>query len=477
MKWTSERNWLNIAEYISLSSSFAGLIAAVASQQLFYAAAPLTLAMSLNLANRQRLQQQVGQQKATISKVCQETQFLYGKVLSLPSAKQVDVLEASINHLEQAIVDINTKQQLNTLVEAFNNRPELKELGDLKEAISSLHDRIINLPFPPSPFDPSNVVSQIVKLTERLDNLPLATLQQEIVEVQELVESLDVSATQLHDRTRNLDQMQQNLNTVQEATCSLNQRTTFLEQRVDTFELSIQQHLDNLQQLTIGHIKTGDFERLKEKLSQELTGQIEATVEQRVVGINNLLKEIQPKYEYKLVCDRDQSRSFLLKAVKEAKERLILVCPWLHWGIRWNDGELLNLFYKLLGKPNSSIEIGWGHYLDMENKQVRSSSTSLRQSLKTHGKMYTALPQLEKLEKDYPQQFKLKLLGTHEKFLVCDRAWAMLGSHNFLSSGDKSQEREVGLWTNDPYIIDKLIKRFDEAKNLEEQQVHLAVAS
>lgn len=53
----------------------------------------------------------------------------------------------------------------------------------------------------------------------------------------------------------------------------------------------------------------------------------------------------------------------------------------------------------------------------------------------------------------------------------------MIGSHNFFSSGDKSQEREVGLWTNDPYIIDSLIKRFESAKNLEEQQSHLAIAS
>ncbi|PSB30487.1 phospholipase D-like domain-containing protein [Chlorogloea sp. CCALA 695] len=477
MKWTSDHNWLNIAEYVSLSSSFAGLIVALTSQQLVYAAAPLTLAMSLNFANRQRFQQQVRQQKATISKVCQETQLLNNKVLSLPSANQVNVLEVSINHLEQAIVDIDTKQQINSLIKAFNNRPELKEVDDLKESISLLHDRIINLPSFTAPFEPSHLTAQMENLTERLENLPLATLQQEVVEVQELVRSLDASAAELHDRTRNLAQMQQNLDTVQETTCSLNQRTTLLENRIDTFELSIKQHLDSLQQLTIGYIKADDFERLRAKLSQELTEQIEATVEQRVAEINYFLKEIQPKYEYKLVCDRDQSRSFLLKAAKEAKERLILVCPWLHWGIRWNDGELLNLFYKLLGKPNSSIEIGWGHYLDMENKQVRSSSTSLRQSLKTHGKMYTALPQLEKLEKDYPQQFKLKLLGTHEKFLVCDRAWAMLGSHNFLSSGDKSQEREVGLWTNDPYIVNELTKRFEKAKDLEHQHVHLAVAS
>ena len=288
--------------------------------------------------------------------------------------------------------------------------------------------------------------------------------------------AVDASSADLHDRTRNLARMQQNLKALQHMTCSLDEKTTYLESRIDNFE-SIGQQLDNLQQLTAGYISADDFENLRAKLSQDLAGQVEATIEVRVAELNYLLKEIQPKYEYKLVCDRDQSRALLLKAAKEAKERLILVCPWLHWGIRWNDGELLDYFHTLLNKPNCSIDIGWGHYFDLENKQVRYSSTPLRQSLKTHGKLYTALPQLEKLEKDYPGQFKLKLLGTHEKFLVCDRSWAMIGSHNFLSSGDKSQEREVGLWTNDPYVIDSLIKRFEEAKNLDEQQVHLAIAS
>ncbi|MBR8833365.1 MAG: hypothetical protein DSM106950_04800 [Stigonema ocellatum SAG 48.90 = DSM 106950] len=63
----------------------------------------------------------------------------------------------------------------------------------------------------------------------------------------------------------------------------------------------------------------------------------------------------------------------------------------------------------------------------------------------------------------------MKLLGTHEKFLVCDRSWAMLGSHNFLTSGDSGSEREVGLRTNDPRIIEELISRFERAKNLEEE--------
>lgn len=476
MSGTSDRNWLNTAEYVSIACSAAGSVAAVASQQLVYAIAPMTLAMSIGLANRQRFQQQIEQQTTVISNVRQEAQSLYNQVQTLPSIEQLSTLEASVTKLEQIIVDIDTEQKVDALVEAFNDRPELTEVSSLHEAISSLRDRLVKLPPPTAPFDPSPLILQLANLTERLDRLPLTAFQQQLIEVKDLVEDLDASSADLHDRTRNLDRMQQDLKILQHKTCSLDEKTTQLERRIDCFE-AIEQQLDNLQQLTTGYISVEHFESLRAKLSQDLAAQVETTIDRRVADLNNLLKEIQPKYEYKLICDRDQSRALLLKAAKEARERLILVCPWLHWGIRWNNGELLDRFHTLLGESNCSINIGWGHYYDMENDKVRYSSTSLRQSLKTYGRMYTALPQLEKLEKDYPEQFKLKLLGTHEKFLVCDRAWAMIGSHNFLSSGDKSQEREVGLWTNDPYIVDSLIKRFDEAKNLEEQQVHLAIAS
>lgn len=118
------------------------------------------------------------------------------------------------------------------------------------------------------------------------------------------------------------------------------------------------------------------------------------------------------------------------------------------------------------------IDIGWGNLYDLNQKSIRNSSGSIRNRLKNsdHSWSYSALDIIESLETNYPDKFKLKLLGTHEKYLVCDRSWAVLGSHNFLSSGDRSQERELGLWTNDQRIIAELIQRFDKAKNREVTQ-------
>ncbi len=78
---------------------------------------------------------------------------------------------------------------------------------------------------------------------------------------------------------------------------------------------------------------------------------------------------------------------------------------------------------------NCHIDIGWGH-------------ERLRGRL---GWRYNALKDLRQLERDYFDHFRLKLLRTHEKFLVCDRTFAMLGSHNMLTSNAQSAEREVGI--------------------------------
>jgi DNA repair exonuclease SbcCD ATPase subunit len=266
MSRTSDRNWLNTAEYVSIACSAAGSVAAVASQQVVYAIAPMTLAMSLSLANRQRFQQQLEQQTKVNSIVRQEAQFINNKVQSLPSVKQFSALEASVTKVEQVVFDTSTQQQLDALVEAFTNRVELKEIGSLREAVSSLRDCLLELPSPTTPFDPSPLILQLANLTERLDQIPLTAFQQQLTEVKDLVEDLDASSADLHDRTRNLEWMQQDIKALQYMTCSLDEKTTQLASRIDSFD-SLRQQLDNLQQLTAGYISADDFDSLTAKLS------------------------------------------------------------------------------------------------------------------------------------------------------------------------------------------------------------------
>lgn len=166
------------------------------------------------------------------------------------------------------------------------------------------------------------------------------------------------------------------------------------------------------------------------------------------INTNNVVREItdnSPRTEYELVLGRTQSRQALLEALASVENRLILVCPWLcHHGF---DLEIQNQLEKLLIK-GVTIEIGYGKLSDIEKGKLT-------------GFFYNTLKQATALANKYPN-FKLKLIGTHEKYLVCDRSFAMLGSHNFLTSG-VGEEREIGMRTTDLKLIEKLIERYEQA--------------
>jgi len=170
--------------------------------------------------------------------------------------------------------------------------------------------------------------------------------------------------------------------------------------------------------------------------------------------VATVVDEIQPQstqvqsYEYQLVFDRSGSRAVLISALLKAQSRLIIVCPWLSRNSI--DADLMQKFRDCLNR-NCRIDIGWGSFRREQGK------TGLRWG-------NSALQNLRQLEQDYPEQFKLKLLGTHEKFLVCDDSIAMLGSHNMLTSNAQGVAREVGIRTTDPQIIQGLINRFDSVK-------------
>ncbi|WP_460203829.1 phospholipase D-like domain-containing protein [Scytonema sp. NUACC21] len=172
--------------------------------------------------------------------------------------------------------------------------------------------------------------------------------------------------------------------------------------------------------------------------------------------INHLLKAIEP-YSYELVFDRSGSRAILIEALQKAQNFLILVCPWLT-PVGMPDWVIQQL--EILLKKDVLVQIGWGRSDDL--KQGKTDDTF----------WYGALPRLLKLQDKYPEKFHLKALGTHEKFLVYDDV-AFLGSHNLLTSGKYSNEREVGLLTTDPRIVQGLIKRFNQPLNLEHQRTYL----
>lgn len=181
----------------------------------------------------------------------------------------------------------------------------------------------------------------------------------------------------------------------------------------------------------------------------------------------------------KLVWGRTGSRVALLEAIAQATERLIIVCPWLSRSSL--DDDLLLRIRALLDQ-NCKVEIGWGYGQDIGNTILIQNGKWWINAGGNARTRYNALPALCELRKHYPDRLKLKLLGTHEKFWVCDRQFAFVGNHNVLSSNVLSLNtayvnREVGIRTEEPEIVDALTLGFDgviDLAHLSQPQVETA---
>lgn len=107
----SEYHWLDLAESVSIAASALGTLAGALSGQVVYAAAPLTVALSLNLANRYRLDENTEQYtKAAISDVRNVVESLY-KALPENDQPRVDLksLQKSIYHLQKVTERLENK--------------------------------------------------------------------------------------------------------------------------------------------------------------------------------------------------------------------------------------------------------------------------------------------------------------------------------------------------------------------------------
>ena len=467
MRKTTNRHWLDIAEYLSLAGSVAGSVAAVVSQQVAYAAAPLTVALSLSLANRQRCFEQAQQQTTrAIAHVHHSVESLHHKIPLLPSTEQVGALEASMirlsattSKLEQSVQVVDTRGELDALVQAFSNRPELEEIDKLKVAIAQLLRRLDELPSPTEPFDPVPLAQKMAALERSVNKLQENTSSSGAISVdQKLLEEIKSLRASVQARFVGLEVL--NFEPIQADILCLQQSLKDTTQRFDVTLTSLE-------------AQVGALVARSDALGSEIEDQAQKAVHRWAEEINQRLQAIRRSH-YQLVSNRNESRQVLLEALDSAQERLIIVCPWLTRSAI--DNQVIQKFRTLLNR-NVCIDVGWGHLSDIGmNQPAQLCRQQLLDAVshKSQGWKYNALPQLEQLEQEYQGRFRLRLLGTHEKYLVCDRSFAMLGSHNFLTSGISSSEREVGLRTNDPNFIEDLIKRFEDTKDLELQESNIA---
>ncbi|WP_448560929.1 hypothetical protein [Trichothermofontia sp.] len=181
---------------------------------------------------------------------------------------------------------------------------------------------------------------------------------------------------------------------------------------------------------------------------------IEAAMSQYLEQIEAALGALQRQADYSLLKGYEANRTALLTALDQVKGRLTMACPCLMDSPI--DDDIIAKMRQLLAE-GKHIETGWG------------LMRGIQSGIPNHeGPLYSALPKLRELQQAYPTQLILKLISTHEKFLVCDQRVALVGSHHFLASRTAFPDYELSLKTTDPVIVHNLLQYFEQAPELKQ---------
>ncbi|NEQ37465.1 MAG: hypothetical protein F6K40_14795 [Okeania sp. SIO3I5] len=121
-----KKHWLNLAEYATIVISALGAFGVAVSGQAFYAVAPMTLALSLNVANRYRFEQQ----------------------MLLSQKSEIGEIQSSVEKLEQNAVKVIVKlrQQLSYEIESVSEKFTTDNIqvvdSEIQQQLSALENSV-----------------------------------------------------------------------------------------------------------------------------------------------------------------------------------------------------------------------------------------------------------------------------------------------------------------------------------------------
>ena len=346
---------------------------------------------------------------------------------------EVEKIRQQSQTLEQTVVPLRVmnsimRKQMDTLSSWLSlkneqgepspnlSAPEQAVLEELKGTIATLEQRLNDAP---SGADLTRLYTEMQTTVNHVEKL-----QQQVSTVQQFTQSLDRQQKTLGDWINRLPQILD--------TSALQSQMKYLTTRLEWSET------------TLASLRT----------------QVEAVVEGQQ-------PPVQANAEYELVFNLrssdpnklPNSRALLDHALEDAQSRLIVVFPYPDHTVL--DTSLMDKFKAFLDRKGH-LDIGWGHLGNLHDSHLphyihdKSAAKSAEKRF-----LHTILSHLTQLKHQYPNQFRFKVLGTDENFLVCDRAYGILGVHPIATSSAAFPEVAVGLRTTNLEVIKGLTDRFD----------------
>lgn len=503
--------WLNWVEYLALVGSGFGSVAAIASQQLAFTAAPVSCLFVLNLINRSRLHKETLETaKTSITQLDQrlstEIKDLNLKVHTRPSYVDLASLRKTIqqrqddsisqlqhnvsqrlceieqrtsDQLERELAQFNTKyfqlsEAFATVLQHLDRVATTHQVEKAEGSIAQLRSEVTQLQTRISEFAPSQkqgiprvIQDELYQIHRRLNSLPQPfdgiALKQEVDGLVKVVGEL-VTRRDLAKLMAEVEKIRQQHQSLEQTVAPLRSVNTIMRKQIDTLSSWVAN----------GHpaSPTSPIEQLQATVTQleerlnTVSSSANLTESQLAALVQSSTVQSSTKSDYELMFDLNQSadpfeqiRSLLKTALDQARSRLIVVFPYPDRAML--DDELLQQFQAFLDR-GGVLDLGWGHLGDESTaQQIRYIYDRPASS---HRFLKSILTQLTQLKRRYPTQFRFKVLGTRENFLVCDSTYSILGLHPIATASRDFPEMAIGLRTQNSTVIQGLIDRFDHPK-------------
>lgn len=397
------------------------------------------------------------------------------QVQRLSSLPRVEATEADVAQLKTELM------QLRVSLETLNGESKTAQ-ATLQDAVRHLDRRLRQSPPDSDPYLLKGEVRELIKavadlvprrefntLTEKLrameegqDHLRrhvdgLKTASAQLLQGQALdtpqVRELTTDLNKLVDQVQQMEKRLEAIAVPFDITAEIRGTTA-------TYLSSMQWQLATLEQATQDLIKR----------QQTLTGSKETRLLDRFSTSSSSLETPSPTPTQWLMAFQGQTPGdsgastvdqALFKALDQAQQRLVCVWPWST--AAQLDSELITRFKEVLDR-RCHLEVGWCHTGDRRQglllraiNQQWHLGQDHRQGLKA------ALNQLLPLKQTYPDHFTFKILGTNEQFLVCDRAYAIIGLRELPTASSVFPSLDLRLQTTDATVIEQLLQRFDRS--------------
>ena len=350
--------------------------------------------------------------------------------------EELEQFRHRVNHVDEAVAPLRVttkilRQQVTTLTSFIRNNNDIASHKpqsvnpDITQKFAALTETVVQLQQQLDAKENNATDDDLVQLQTQLESLietRLTPLKGELDGIKTLTQTLEQQQQHLHGWMNRLPEMLD--------FSALRNQMKFLGDRLDRQDVYL----------------------------EDLGTQVVAIADGKGDSVPyELIFDLQPG-DVELPNHSSNSRILLEQALKNAQSQLMLVFPRADSAVL--DSAMLQKFRVFLDR-GGKLDVGIGHLGEAQQidqpryihqRSNYSSNKSFLQSL---------LSQFTQLNQKYSGQFRFKVLGTDENFLVCDRSYAILGFQPIALQSAAFPRVAVGLKTTDLEVMQSLNDRFE----------------